>query len=101
MGEQAWKVAEREVARRFGTEREGNKGKNWPDAISKAYAIEVKNMESVPLWLKEAIQQTQHNGRRAAPHNLPVVVIHEKGQSYDECMVIVPTVEQFVEWFGT
>ena len=101
MPDTTWKQCEREVAARFGTERTGPLGDEWPDAISQAYSIEVKHRGSLPLWLTDAVAQAQQNGRLRAPHKLPIVVLHEKGGEYDDCLVIVPTLALFVEWFGT
>ena len=101
MPDKTWKEAERQVARRFGTERTGPLGEEWPDAVSQAYSIEVKHRRQLPQWLKEAVAQAQENGRLRAPHHLPIVVLHEYGGEYDDCLVIVPTLAQFVEWFGT
>ena len=101
MTDHTWKQAEREIAKRFNTERTGPMGERCPDAISEAYAIEVKHRSRLPKWLREAVEQVQDSGRRWAPHKLPIIVLHQKGQNYDECVVIVPTVERFVEWFGT
>lgn len=95
-----WKAVERAICKLFGTERTGPLGERWPDGISDAYAIEVKHRDSLPLWLKDAVEQAQENGVLRCPEKLPIVVLHEKGGEYLQSIVIVPTVEQFLDWFG-
>ena len=101
MTDKVWKQCEREIAARFGTERTGPLGEKWPDAISEAFSIEVKHRGKLPAWLKDAVEQAQENGRLRAPEKLPIVVLHEKGQGYDRCVVLIPTLSAFLDWFGT
>ena len=95
-----WKAVERKIAELFGTERTGPLGEKHPDALSEAYAIEVKHRSKLPQWLKDAVAQAEENGALRAPHKLPIVVLHEKHGEYDQCPVVVPSVERFIEWFG-
>lgn len=99
MGDTAWKKAERQIAKKFQTERCGPLGDFCPDAISESYAIEVKNRTHLPNWLQDALDQAQRNGGKYAPDHLPIVVLHEKGQWYDHCIVMV-RLKEFIEWFG-
>lgn len=100
MVEALWKVAEKKIARLFGTEREGPRGLNCPDAISRSFSIEVKNRKRLPLWLKDAVEQSHVNGEKWASDRLPIVVVHEKDMDYAKSFVIV-RVDDFIEWFGT
>lgn len=99
MPDETWKQAEREIAKRFGTERTGPLGEMCPDAISEAYAIEVKHRNRLPHWLLEAMDQAERNGGIWVPECLPIVVLHQKGQEYDKCLVVV-RLDAFIEWFG-
>lgn len=99
MADTAWKKAERQVAKRFGTEREGPMGEYWPDAISKSYAIEVKNRDELPQWLHDAMDQAERNARLRAPDKLAILALHQRYQDYDKCFVVVRLAD-FIEWFG-
>lgn len=95
-----WKHAERQIARRLGTERIGPTGKAGPDAIAQYGAgwllAEIKHRKTLPQWLKDALAQvTQHAG----PNELAIAVLHESRMPYDDSLVVL-RLSDFVEWFG-
>lgn len=100
MPDATWKHCEREIAKRFGTDREGPRGVNCPDVVSESYAIEVKHRKRLPLWLTDAIEQAQRNADAHCPDKLAVVVLHERGGRYDDCPVVVGRLKDWLEWFG-
>jgi len=101
MADKSWKRVEREVGKLFASERTGPLGEEWPDVISASFAIEVKHRARLPNWLKDAVDQAVRNGRMRAPHNLPIVILHEKGKEYGKSLVVVPSVDLFIDYFGT
>jgi len=85
MGE-TWKRVEREIAKRFGTNRNTAKGLAVPDVVTESFSIEVKSRKKVPRWIKNAVKQAENN---CVSGTLPLVVIHESGEPYNDALVIM------------
>lgn len=94
MPDKTWKAAERRVARRFGSQRTGPAGRNLPDIITGDLSIEVKTRKALPAWLHEALAQAERN---AQPETLPVVVLHQVGDRYDDDVVVM-SMKSFTQW---
>jgi len=97
MPDKSWKRTERMHAERHGafkTARLGPyHGTNYPDWISDLLAGESKHSESVPQWIKDAVQQSIDNERKFfsvdGKYRLPVVVLHSSGDLFDEDIVLI------------
>ena len=89
-----WKRTEREVAKRVGGERVGNRGVASPDVVSSWLAIECKHRKALPLWLLDAVAQAKAN----AGDRLPLVALHEAGRWHDTDLVVM-TLRDFEMWF--
>ena len=94
MPDKTWKMAERRVAARFGTQRTGPQGRNTPDVVTSDLSIEVKTRKALPAWLHEALAQSERN---AQPGTLPVVVLHQVGTRYDDDMIVM-SMKSFTQW---
>ncbi len=94
MPDKTWKAAERRIAGRFGTKRTGPVGRNAPDVITGDLSIEVKTRKSLPAWLHDALAQSEHN---AQPGTLPIVVLHQIGDRYDDDIVMM-SMKSFTQW---
>ncbi len=81
-----WKQAERRVATITGGKRTGPTGRNTPDVEHDVLAPEVKHRATLPAWLHAAIHQAERN---APANRTPCVVLHEAGQRYDDCYVVL------------
>lgn len=86
---------ERRVAKELGTVRQGQYGA--VDVATETFAVECKERQSVPKWLKAAIAQAVGH---AQPDQLPVVWLHELGARHDEDVVMIKA-KDFKEWFGS
>lgn len=85
MSDKTWKAAEREVAGRLGTKREGPTGES--DAESPVFSVEVKHRRSCPpKYLLDWMEQAEGH---APPGKVPVVVVHRLRQEYDDCLCIL------------
>jgi hypothetical protein len=83
-----WKKTEREVAKMFGGRRiPVNSTENVKcDVSTPVFSIEVKESDSLPNWLLEAIGQAQANceiGKTA------LVVLHPKNSRHDKDLVVI------------
>lgn len=58
-----------------------------PDIAHPLLSVEVKERATLPKWLGEAMSQAVAS---AAPGQLPAVVLHERGQCFDDALVLVP-----------
>lgn len=98
MSDKTWKAAERQVARRIGGERLSNHalGLRTPDCESDWLSVEVKQRKRLPAWLLGALKQAETN---ASAGKLPVAVLHQAGQRYDDALVVL-RLSDFVDWFG-
>jgi hypothetical protein len=102
MSDKTWKKAERKIAeywpgaRRRGADFRGeNAGKS--DLIMPGYSIEVKHSSRPTFGLmKTAVEQAELNQEK--PDDIPVAVIHKKGEKYDDSLVIM-TLKKFQEFF--
>jgi len=92
-----WKAAERAIAQRLGGDRVPVNGRgNTPDIAHPWLAIEVKDRERLPIWLRRALDQAQAGAR---PGQLPVAVLHEAGRRHDDDLVVLRLAD-FKTWFG-
>lgn len=94
-----WKNVERQIAARLGGERvpvTGRQRGSAPDIAHSWLSLEVKHRKSLPAWLADAMTQAQASQRGG---QLPMVVLHEKQQNYDESYCVV-RLKDFVDWFG-
>jgi len=84
-----WKAAERAIAARLGGTRVPVSGRargDAPDIAHPTYSIEVKHRKTLPAWIADAMNQAECSREGA---QLPVVILHEEGQRYDECYAVV------------
>lgn len=84
-----WKAAERAIAARIGGERVPVSGRargSAPDIAHSEYSIEVKHRKSMPAWITDAFAQAIAS---KTGDQLPIVILHEQNQRYDECTVMV------------
>ncbi len=89
MGDKTWKNIERKVASYLGGTRvpiTGRQRGSAPDVEHAALSIEVKHRESLPDWLFDAMNQAEESRRGT---QIPVVILHQKGQSIPDCLTIV------------
>jgi len=93
-----WKAVERAVARRVGGVRLSNHalGLRTPDVETAWLSVEVKHRKALPAWLLGALRQATTN---ATDGKLPMAVLHQLGQRYDDSLVVL-RLSDFVEWFG-
>lgn len=85
MADKTWKAAEREVAGRLGTSREGPTGES--DAESRIFSVEVKHRKSCPpQYLLDWMRQAEGHAPKG---KIPVVVVHRLRQEYDDCLCIL------------
>ena len=85
----SWKRLERVHARIFGGERVPVTGRargEAPDVFTKEFAIEVKMRAKLPALLEDAMDQAVKSVRG---DQLPLVVIHKKGQRVDNDYVVM------------
>lgn len=78
------KQHEREVAKRLGGERLGLRG--GVDVDAGRWAVECKSTSSMPAYMRKYYDQAV---RHAKPHQVPIVVIHEKNKGYDHDFVVI------------
>ena len=80
-----WKHSERMVAKLLGGERTGCNGESRRDVEHPRWSVEVKHRKSLPEWLHSAMRQAELE----AEHRVPIVVLHEKGLTYEKSYVII------------
>ena len=95
MPKPTWKSVERAILKYFNTTRTGPTGRNGPDGITEDFSIEVKHRKELPGWLHDCIKQAEEN---AVPGTMPVLVLHEERQRYDDSIVLVAVRLGDVEW---
>lgn len=89
-----WKHAERAIAKRLGCTRHPVNGRgDEPDLSNTWLAVEAKHRAHLPDWLHSAMGQAERN----AGERLPVVILHQAGQRYDQSYVVM-RLEDFAEW---
>lgn len=89
MTDKLWKSIERKVANYLGGTRVPVNGRirgSAPDVEHELFSIEVKHRESLPEWLLDAMEQASMS---RTEDKLPMVVLHEKGQSTVECLTVM------------
>jgi len=80
-----WKHCERMIAKLLGGERTGCNGESRRDVEHPRWSVEVKHRKSLPEWLHSAMRQAELE----AEHRVPIVVLHEKGLTYEKSYVII------------
>ena len=97
MPDKPWKRTERTIAALLGGQRLPVSGRgDRPDVQHPWLAVEVKHRRTLPQWLLDALRQAE---QAATPEQLPVVVLHQRGQRYADSLVVV-RLKAFREWFG-
>lgn len=99
MGSQksTWKHAERKICRLLGLEHLGGvSGRSCPDGRGSWLVAEVKHREKLGQHLLQAMGQAEGY---AGEGQLPVVVLHQRGQRYLESLVVM-RLGDFRDWFG-
>ncbi len=91
-----WKTIERRIARMFSTERIGTReGRPAPD-WENSWTVGEVVCHPVPKWILQELAQAER--RLADRPKLRLLVIHEKGQTLEEALVVM-RLSQFREWF--
>jgi hypothetical protein len=100
LADKFWKAVERRIAKLFGTERIGAKNGNCqPDFINDWLVGEVV-CHAVPKWIRAEHKQALDRAYLLVDQDrLPILVIHEKGGSNDDDLVVLK-LNDFTAWFG-
>lgn len=96
MPDAAWKANERALAKRLNGRRVGPTGRTGSDVAHPLFAIECKERKEVPLWLQDAVSQSQGAARQ---DQLPIVVLHQLGRRHDNDLVVM-RLRDFEKWAG-
>ena len=101
MGDKRWKRHERVTAAAFGGTRTGPAGEESRDVtvVDGAWAwlcIECKDRKKLAGYIHDGMSQARGNARDG---ELPVVVLHERGQRHADDYVCVRR-DDFIKWFG-
>ena len=77
------------ICKLMGCVRTGPVGKEGPDCKcgNDYLAIQIKHRASVPQWLLDSVQQSVGD---AGVVQWPILILHEKGSSYTDSLVITP-----------
>lgn len=96
-----WKTAERSIAKIIGGVRVPINGRgDEADIMHPWLAVEVKHRKKLPDWqLKALAQSVAAKKTHVNSSALPVVIMHEKGQRYDDSLIML-RLGDFVEHFG-
>lgn len=88
-----WKEAERRIARLLGGVRVPITGRtrgDAPDIDHYRYSIEIKHRENLPDWLMGAFEQADAAEKKDSKTPLlSLVILHEKGQKYEDCLTLM------------
>ena len=84
MADRLWKATERAIARRLGGVRVGPTGGSGPDILTPWACIEVKERQTLPRWLTNALCQAEEG---ATDGRVGVLVLHQKGERYSDAIV--------------
>jgi hypothetical protein len=90
VSDKPWKRHERETARLLGGQRHRVTGLERgaaPDVEHDQLSIECKHRESVPKWIKNAMDQAEASIK--SKDQVPIVVIHEKNQRRENDLVVM------------
>ena len=85
--------AEHEIAKRLDAKRIGGPGNM--DIDGGWFSAEVKQRD-VPRWMRWAMRGAKIHARDG---QLSLVIIHQKGDCYDDARVSM-SLKDFMEWFG-
>lgn len=101
MNRATWKAAERKFAEILGGTRipvTGRHNQETPDIEHPDLAIEVKARTSLPVLIKQSMQQAECAGEK---HNrIPIAIFHEKGKQFLDAYVII-RLDWFVKIFSS
>lgn len=89
MGDKLWKAVERKVAQLLGGERVPVSGRERGfsnDIEHPLLSVEVKERQTLPEWLHEAMGQAEASIRG---DKYPVVILHQKGLKHDDDFVVM------------
>lgn len=92
MADKLWKSAERKVAALLGGKRNFITGRMRDEGIAdvdhELFSIEVKHRKSaIAAWIIDGMDQAVKS--KKTPEHIPIVVLHEKGQKYEDCNVLI------------
>lgn len=93
-----WKAVERQIASIIGGVRvpiTGRQRGDAPDVDHPFLSVEVKERQTLPSWLHEAMAQARAAKKTTDKH--PVVILHEKGKQHAYDYVVMP-LGIFVGW---
>jgi hypothetical protein len=96
-----WKSIERKVAALLGGQRvpvTGRQRGSEPDIAHPLFSIEVKHREKLPEWLFDAMSQAVAS--KKSDDQLPIVVLHSKGQRITESFVVC-RLGEFADYYGS
>lgn len=94
MPEKAWKVIERNEAKRLRAERVKRHGEWAPDAMSDWLCIEIKARKKLPTWITDAVRSAR---AKANERQLGIAVLHAMGE-HDSYVIM--SRNDFIAWFG-
>lgn len=96
MSDKLWKACERHVAKYFGGQRNPVHGSGpSADVSTPILSIEVKERESYPQWLEDAVIEAITN---CEPNKIPVVVLHKKNRRLDDDWLII-RLSDYKDWY--
>src|SRR5690349_13449571 len=89
MPDKRWKSIERKVATYLGGERipvSGRQRGYSADIAHPTLSIEVKDRNSLPDWLFDAMNQAETSRKG---EQIPAVILHQKGQKIEDCLTVI------------
>lgn len=89
MSDKRWKATERKIAELLGGERvpvTGRQRGSAPDIQHPFFSIEVKDRQSLPDWILDAMNQADESN---PGDKTPIVVLHQKGMKTEDGLTIV------------
>ena len=96
MADKLWKSVERQVAKYFNGQRNPVHGSGaHSDVSTPILSIEVKERESYPQWLEDAVIEAVAN---CEDSKLPVVVLHKKNRRLDDDWLII-RLKDYKDWY--
>jgi hypothetical protein len=99
MPDRLWKQCERAIARRLGGVRVGPTGASGPDILTPWACIEVKERQTLPRWLTDALRQAEEG---ATDGRVGVLVLHQKGEPHarDVACLRLADLERLLDGLG-